>query len=79
VPKLCYLCFSKFFCLLVLLLYPLISACFLYSARRVELSSTVILLARLELKSLALILILLLSLKHLLKALILIVEELILN
>jgi hypothetical protein len=79
VPKLYYLCFSKFFCLLVLLLCPFISTCFLYSARRVELSSTIILFARLELKSFALILILFLSLKHLFKALILIVEELILN
>jgi hypothetical protein len=79
VPELRYLCFSEFFCLLVLLLCPLISACFLYSARRVELSSTVILLARLELKSFALVLVLLLSLNDLFKALILVVEELILN
>jgi hypothetical protein len=79
VPKLRRLCFSKFFCLLVLLLSPLIRACFLYSARRVKLSPTVILLARLKLKSFALILMLLLSLKNLFKPLIFVVEKLILN
>ena len=79
VPKIRHLYFSKLFCFLVLLLCPLISACFLYSARRVELSSTIILLARLELKSFALVLMLLLSLKHLFKVLILVVEELILS
>jgi hypothetical protein len=78
-PKLCHLCFSKFFRLLVLLLSPLVSACFLYSARRVELSPTVIVLARLELKSFALVLVLLLSLKNLSKALILMVKERVLN
>ena len=79
VPKLRYLCLSKFFCPLVLLLSPLVSACFLYSTRRVEFSSTIIVLIRLELKSFALIFILLLSLKNLFKALVLIVEEQVLN
>jgi hypothetical protein len=65
VPKLCYLCFLEFFCLLVLLFSPLIRACFLNSARGVELSSPIILLARLELKSFTLILVLLLGLKNL--------------
>jgi hypothetical protein len=77
-PKLRHLCFSEFFCLLVLLLSPLIRACSLYSARRVELSPTVIVLARLKLESLILVLVLLLSLKDLCKALILVVEELVL-
>jgi hypothetical protein len=58
---------------------PLIRASFLYSARRVELSPTIILLARLELESFALILVLLLSLKNLFKACYLIVKELVLN
>ena len=79
VPKLRHLCFSEFFCPLVLLLSPLVSACFLYSARREELSSTVIVLARLELKSFTLVLMLLLSLKNLFKALVLVVEERVLN
>ena len=78
-PKLYYLCFSKFFYLLVLLLSPLIRACFLYSVRRVELSPIVILYARLKLKSFALVLVLLLSLKNLLKACYLIVEKRVLN
>ncbi len=67
-PKLYYLCFSKFFYLLVLLFSSLIRTYFLYSTRRVELSSIIIVLIRLELKSKALILVLLLSLKHLFKA-----------
>jgi hypothetical protein len=79
VPELRHLCFAKFFCLLVLLLDPLIRACFLYSSRRVKLSSAVIVLARLELKSFALILMLLLSLKDFLKACYLMVEESVLD
>jgi hypothetical protein len=79
VPELSYLCFSKLFCLCFLLFYPLKLAGFLYLVRRVELSPTVIVLARLELKSFALILMLLLILKNLFKALILVVEKLILN
>jgi hypothetical protein len=79
VPKLHHLSFFKFFYLLVLLFSPLIRLYFLYSIRRVELSSTIIVLTILELKSFTLILILLLSLKNLYKVLIFIVEELVLN
>jgi hypothetical protein len=78
-PKLSYLCFSKLFCLYFLLFCPLKLAGFLYLVRRVELSPTIIVLIRLELKSFTFILILLLILKNLFKALILIVEKLILN
>ena len=78
-PELYYLCFSNLFCPLVLLLSPLISAGFLYSARRVELGSTIIVFARLELKSFTLVLVLLLSFENLCKAIYLVVEKLILN
>jgi hypothetical protein len=74
-PKLYYLCFLKFFCLLVLLLSPLIRACVLNSAKRVELSSFIIILIRLELKSFALILVLLLGLKDLFQAYNFIIEK----
>ena len=78
-PKLLYLSFFEFFYLLVLLLSPLILACFLYSMRRVEFGPTMIVFARLKLKSCALILMLLLSLKGLSKACYLVVEERVLD
>lgn len=53
---------------------PLIRACFLYSARRKRLSSTIRVLARLKVKSLATLLLFLLSL-NLSEALVLIVED----
>jgi hypothetical protein len=71
--------FSELLCLLGFLFCLLILTCFLYSLWGVELSSTMIVLARLKVKSLALLVVLLLSLKNLLEARYLMVEERVLD